>query len=528
MYTELTPPAATTAPALPVLIVGGSLVGLSMALFLTARGVPSLLVERHTESSAHPRAVGYTQRTLELFASAGLRGIPETPASFRLRRMRVHSLAGAWHDERAWTPGADGPAPEAPAPSPHTGAAIAQDRLEPMLRAQVRAATGPGATLELGTTLLRCTQDADGVTAWLRDRSGAAREVRAAYLVACDGGRSPIRETLGIGRKGLGVLSVVRSVLFRADLEHLQRGVGQFEIRQPGLEAFLTTYGDGRWVLLFQDDRERDAEELNAAISAAIGAPIPFHILTTGRWELTALIAERFSEGRIFLAGDAAHTLPPTRGGYGANTGIADAANLAWKLSEVLAGHATPDLLASYDEERRPIAWLRLRQTFARPDYAAYADVECRATPILDPMAIELGEILRSRILPDATPDLPDALAPSDWHGQPGTRAPHRWVDVDGASVSTLEWYGRRWVLVTASDAWEEVARAQDRALVVVRLASLSTSDAAAVADDLGIGLAGVTLVRPDGIIAWKSGEGPDGKRPLPAILAAVGCTSVA
>src|SRR6478735_7846745 len=154
----------------PVLIVGGSLVGLSAAMFLGARGVPCVVVERHVGSSPHPRAIGYTQRTLEMFDTAGLCGVPEVPPSFRLRRVRVESLAGRWLEETEWTPrnaGVEPPREDAASPSPHNGAAIAQDRLEPMLRDRAREL---GAMLSLGTELVRFEEDADGVTAWLKER----------------------------------------------------------------------------------------------------------------------------------------------------------------------------------------------------------------------------------------------------------------------------------------------------------------------------------------------------------------------
>src|SRR5262249_10357888 len=151
-------------------------------------------------------------------------------------------------------------------------------------------------------------------------------------------------------------------------------GIGQFSIEQPGLSAFLTTYADGRWLLMFSDDVERDDETLKALIPRALGrSDLPIEIITTGRWEISALIADRFASGRVFLAGDAAHTLPPNRGGYGANTGIEDAHNLAWKLASVLSGASAPRLLDTYDAERRPIAWLRHQQIFARSDFKQFA-----------------------------------------------------------------------------------------------------------------------------------------------------------
>ncbi|MGC4083722.1 MAG: FAD-dependent monooxygenase [Vicinamibacterales bacterium] len=379
-----------------VVVVGGSLVGLSAAVFLAARRVNVTLVEKHTGSHPHPRAVGYTPRTQELYDAVGLTdALPDVPRGFRLRRARVESLAGRWEEGSEWTPRQAGVKAPVMEYSPHSGAAVAQDRVEPALRAR---ATALGVDLRLGTTLHHCTQDADGVTVHLRDGSGRGYSYRSQYLIAADGSRSPVREALGIGRNGPGFLQTVRSVLFRASLdEYLTSDIRQFEIEQPNLRAFLTTYGDDRWVLMFLDDVERDDAEHRSAIARAIGRDdVAFEILTTGQWELSGLIADRFSDGRIFLAGDAAHTLPPTRGGYGANTGIADAHNLAWKLQAVLSGASTPALLDTYDAERRPVAWTRLEQTFARPDYAKYAG-EFAALPLMEEAAIEFGQLYRIR-----------------------------------------------------------------------------------------------------------------------------------
>lgn len=564
-----------------VLIVGGSLVGLSTALFLALHGVPCVLVEPHIGSHPHPRAIGYTSRTLEILHTAGIE-LPEVPRGFRLSRARVESLAGKWHDATEWTPkkpaadtrGArnapshDDAQGQAATPanarsrreaSPYYGAAIAQDVLEPKLRDGARAR---GAELRLGTELVRFSQDEDGVTAVLRERDnerggghGSEREyeLRADYMVACDGNRSTVREALGIPRRGPGLLQVMRSVLFRAPLqEYLAKGISQFEIEQPetdgrpALSAFLTTYGDGRWVLMFKDDVERDEATLRAAIEQAVGRnDLPVEILTTGRWELTALVAERFREGRVFLAGDAAHTLPPTRGGYGANTGIHDAHNLAWKLKAALNGalrdsaepspnatprgsaepspNATPRgsegpsatstadaLLDTYDAERRPVAWTRLEQTFARPDYAAFARGFADGVEILDETAIELGQLYRT--LAD-DPSLPDAARPDEWRGQPGTRAPHVWLDGDDtigrplgtptSPASTLDWFGHGWVLVAADDAW----RAEHAASIHTTIAASDITVVHAnerVREAFGLTPTGAALVRPDGYIAWR------------------------
>lgn len=510
-----------------VLVVGGGLVGLSTALFLAWRGVPTLLVERHPGSSPHPRAIGYTPRTLELFRAVGLGScIPQVPPGFKLRRVRAQSLAGEWTEEVPWTPG-EPPSPPREA-SPCAGAALAQDRLEPILRDRAIAL---GARIRLSTELLHFEQDAEGVTASLRGREGHTSQVRAAYLVAADGHRSPVREALGIGRTGRGHMRTVRSVLFRAPLEeYLRAGVSQFAIEQPGFSAFLTTYGDGRWVLIFPDDEERGEEVLRAMVLRAIGRQdVPVELLTTGRWEMSALIADRFSQGRVFLAGDAAHTLPPSRGGYGANTGIEDAHNLAWKLSEVLSGASSPRLLDTYDAERRPIAWLRHQQIFARDDYKADAAPGAGQTPVYEDEAMELGQLYRSAAVLGAGSELPPAARPDQWAGQPGTRAPHAWVSSGGERPSTIELFQRGWALLAGDARWGPAVEHARQALGVgVRLLRLGVEvrpdDEASFLGALGLDAGGAALIRPDGYVAWRTHGLPG--NPAQALTEALGQVS--
>lgn len=359
----------------PVLIVGGGLVGLSAALFLAWRGVPLTLVEKHTGSSPHPRAMGFTERTLEYFRAVGIEGlIPQLDPKAKLRRARFDSLSGEPLSETLWTLGKA--SEEKAHLSPVTGAAIPQDKLEPILR---EAAREHGADLRLGVEMLSCHQDAAGVTAEVRDRTtGRSETIRTDYMIAANGADSPIREQLGIPRHGVGHLRILRSVLFRCPEvdEALRHGIRQFEIEQPGFKAFVTTYGDGRWVLMFDDDQARTVEELRAAVLQALGRLLPFEIITTGRWETAGRIAERYRDGRVFLVGDAAHQLPPTRGGFGANTGIDDAYNLAWKLQRELNRCSDPILLDSYSPERQPVGWLS--EAFVKTLKRDYARVQPR------------------------------------------------------------------------------------------------------------------------------------------------------
>lgn len=495
----------------PVLIIGGSLVGLSAALFLAWRGVAPIVIEKHTGSAAHPRATGFTERTLEFYRAVGIASsIPEVPAGMRLRRMRAASLTGEWYEESSWTPGQQGE--RAGTASPCTGAAIAQDALEPILRA---AAVERGADLRQGVEMLDVEQDAGGVRVTVRERDGGKEYCIAAdYLIAADGAGSAVREALGIGRKGVGYLRTLRSVLFRCPQADpiLARGIQQFDIEQPDFRAFLTSYSDGRWVLMFDDDKERSAAELGDMIRKALGADFAFEIITTGRWEMAGRIAERYQDGRIFLAGDAAHQLPPTRGGFGANTGIDDAWNLAWKLAWVLQGHAAPRLLDTYNDERQPIGWLRHQQTFARPDYARWAGDALAHETLYGNDAMELGMLHRSASVIGAGPDLPLAADPMDWAGQPGTRAPHVWIRRDGHTLSTLDLFGHDLVLLTQDPRWIPLTRDTGAPLTAMLVgADIQFPADAPFTKRFGVADDGAVLVRPDGIVAWRSDGFPAG-----------------
>lgn len=508
-----------------VLVVGGSLVGLSAAVFLASQGVSTVLVERHSGSAVHPRAIGYTTRTMELFRSVGIELPPSTQGG-PPRRARVESLAGSWFEEYPWSP-TEFSASTVSDHSPAHASAIAQDALEPILR---HRALELGANLRLGTELVSFQDDEDGVSVTLRRRDdGSEYHIRADYLIAADGANSSIRNTLGVGRTGRGLLSVRRSILFRApELEqHLRHGIVQFEIEQNGFDAFLTTYSDGRWVLMLNDDRDRSDEEQRDAIRRATGIDdLSVDLITTGRWELSALIADHFSCGRVFLVGDAAHQLPPNRGGYGANTGIGDAHNLAWKLAAVLAGRSETRLLDTYDAERRPVAWLRHDQIFAHDDYKAFGNASAPAEEIIADVAMELGQLYRSAALPHVGPELPAARTPDEWTGQPGTRAPHVWLD---GHRSTLDAFGHRWTLVTGSETWRSATDDVSRNLgirVDILCAAAESEVARNVVAAYGLGAGGAALVRPDGYIAWRAVTAPTSR--TAALTAALATAAMA
>ncbi|AGY59725.1 FAD-dependent monooxygenase [Gloeobacter kilaueensis] len=498
-----------------VVVVGGSLVGLSASVFLASRDVEHVVIEKHKGSSLLPRAMGFTEYTMECYRSVGLWDrIPQSDPGVRLRRRKVESLAGEWKEETLWTPGEIDD--QRGRFSPATGAAIPQDKLEPVLRAR---AVELGAQLRLGHEMIGFTELGEGIEVHVSDRdSGEEYVVEASYMIAADGARSPIREKLGIERQGVGYLQTIRTTLFYCpDAEvYLKSGVQQFDIDQPGFQALLTTYQDGRWMLLMGDgEAVSSPDQQHAAVRRALGADFPFEIVASGRWELAGRIADTYQHSRIFLAGDAAHQLPPTRGGFGANTGIADVYNLAWKLDMVLRGLATEELLKTYNSERQPIGWLRHQQTFARPDYVKFTGKAMEDVTLYGDVAMELGQLYRSSAVIGAGPNLPPAKTPEAWAGQPGVRAPHAWVIYKGKRISTIDLFNRDFVLLSRDPVWREAAKQASVALEISIQAVIVGEDVLfESAQDFerlfGLKHGGGSLVRPDGVVCWRTEERVD------------------
>ncbi|MFI6501728.1 FAD-dependent monooxygenase [Nonomuraea typhae] len=472
-----------------VVIVGGSLVGLSAALFLRTHGVDVLLAERHPGTSIHPRTPGYNARTMELFRAAGVEEAVRAAGPWKLNGtglLWAETLTGPNH--RWLAPPNTAAQPEDL--SPCTDVVMSQDVLEPVLRAHAEAL---GAELRFGTELESFGNHADGVTATLLDReTGTRTTVEAAYLIAADGAGSGIRAALGIGRSGIGVLEHVVSIMVRADIrkELGDRSFAIAQVNNPGFTgmarvvgdklALHVTYDPGEGVAQFTPDR---CVEL---ARAAAGLPdLDVEPLEVLPWANTAAVADAFSAGRVFLAGDAAHVMPPS-GAYGANTGIQDAANLAWKLARVLRGQAGPGLLATYDAERRPVARLTMEQALAtgRDWFGADLPAEVHAIELLDTAIVKFGYRYGAGE-PYEDPRRPGCT--------PGSRAPHVWVE---PGVSTVDLWAGGLVLLTGSEgtAWLEAATR-------LPLTARRVPDTKA----FGITGSGAVLIRPDGFIAWRA-----------------------
>ena len=243
-------------------------------------------------------------------------------------------------------------------------------------------------------------------------------------------------------------------------------------------------------------------------ISAVTIRPqIPGTDITVLGFPIGAQVARQYRLGPVFLVGDAAHIVPPT-GGLGANTGIQDAHNLAWKLAAVVRGEADPALLDTYQEERHPVGMLTMQQALARWGARVGEKTEGEQAPLLDWRAIAFGYRYRSGAVLGATEGAHPVFQPAALRGQPGTRAPHLWLARQGARISTLDLFGRQFVLLTGPEGspWIDAASAAGNELAAYRIGAGALTDpdgdflaAYALAADEAV------LVRPDGFVAWRS-----------------------
>jgi 2-polyprenyl-6-methoxyphenol hydroxylase-like FAD-dependent oxidoreductase len=526
----------------PVLIVGGSLVGLSAALFLQWHGIDALTVERHSGTAIRARAGHFHLRTIEILRSVGLETVIRRTSEAQYHPdggiNNVESLAG--REIGNFIPNLNAGVAEF---SPTVRLFINQDALEPIIRVRAEEL---GARLRYRTECTSLSQDVDGITAVLSDLdSGTQRTVRARYVIAADGNRSPIRQRLGIGVHGHGLLSNSITIYFRAqaDLGPLLAGRNQgvhyvtnpvlrgfFRLDRSGNAGFLsvnlvgdisraeivTGYPTAPWANVADGITEQRALEL---LRAAIGIPdFPVEIEDIATWRAVADGADRYRDGRVFLAGDAAHVLPPN-GGYGGNAGVQDAHNLAWKLSLALGGAAGPELLKTYDAERRPVGDLTVEQAYARyvTRVAPYLGPET-AQPLVDDFEMEIGYRYNSAAVitaPDETPTLHEH--PRQAHGRPGGRAPHVWLDRRGTRLSTLDLFGRNFVVLAATEGQDWCAAALDAArrlgvaVDTYRVGGGELTDVdGGFAAGYGISATGAVVVRPDGFVGWRAAATAD------------------
>jgi 2-polyprenyl-6-methoxyphenol hydroxylase-like FAD-dependent oxidoreductase len=529
-----------------VLVVGGGPVGLTLAIDLGRRGVRCTLIEQKQAPQFLPKMERCNARTMEIFRrlgiadrvrAAGLRAdvpmdvyIVLSLAEPPLVHLPYPSVERARAEIRACT---DGSLPLEPYQL------ISQYTLEPLLTSI--AETLPAVSVRYGCQLESFTQDEAGVTAQVRNADGTGGTLRTAYLVGCDGGSSTVRKQLGIRLRGEHNILEFRQALYRCDelFDRLPIGDG------PGKGRHYHVADGNATFLIVQDSRrhftlhavvERDAD-MQPLFERTVAVPVRYELLSCNPWRQNLLLADRYRDGRVFLAGDAVHLVIPT-GGLGMNTGVGDAIDLAWKLAATLAGWGGPRLLDAYEVERRQVgernvgasryAALGRRKWRAeyRPDIrdrtpegaatranlVRVAEVEQRKSNEM--IGAELGyRYVDSPIVCDVAGGPEHRFReyePTTW---PGARLPHAWL-ADGAPMQDRIPYDGYTLLKlarTAADTsdLEQAMRATGAPLAVLE-----------VPDDLPREVYGhdLLLLRPDLHVVWRGNRPPEDAREVASI----------
>ena len=561
----------------PVLIVGGGGAGLTASMLLTRQGVGHLLVSAAPRTSDLPKAHVLNQRAMEVLDDVGVasaiarRGTPTGqmaatayyagfagPGPDYGRRLARLEAWGAGEADESWR-----------AASPWRQQNLPQIRLEPLLKARAEELS-PG-RIRFGHELTGLEQDDEGVLATVRDNATGRRyAVRSQYLLGADGGRR-VPGLAGIGYEGLGVITQTATLHVSADFspwapdpDVLIRWIFS---PQAGVLVVMVPMGPERWgpqseewVIHLNypadDPRAQSDAQVEADAREALGAPdAPWKIHKITRWSVDAVLASAFRAGRVLLLGDAAHRHPPT-GGLGLTSAIHDAQNLCWKLALVLAGHASPALLDTYEAERRPVderncqrslenainhfqigaalgispentAEQNMKQLHrmwsGRPEDAAHRSGVLRAMRAqsmeFSELNVEYGYSYQSTaVVPDgsAAPAPADDIRVYQPSTRPGSPLPHAWVDDEDGNRRPLKDLVApgRFLLIAGEDgqAWCDAARRlAARAGIPLDAARIGHLDGdlfdprCAWLHHRQIAGDGAILVRPDRFIAWRS-----------------------
>ena len=529
-----------------VLIVGAGPVGLTLAIDLGLKGVRCTLIEQKAAPQFLPKMERCNARTLEIFRrmglaekvrAAGLRSdVPmDVYVALALNvpplvRLKYPSVADAKAEIAACN---DGSMPLEPYQL------ISQYTLEPLLKREAERL--PSVTVRFGCEFLSLSQDAYRATADVRTTDGAITQIEAQFIVGCDGGASAVRKQLGVQLRGEGNLLQLYQALFYCpdlfDMIPIGDGPGKgrhYHIADAQSTFLIMQDSTKHWTLHAAVERPDD---ITARFEQAVGVPVRYELLHAGPWKLNLLLAERYRAGRVFLAGDAAHLVIPT-GGLGMNTGVGDAIDLAWKLAGTLRGWGGPQLLASYETERRQVgdrnigasryAWLGRRKWRAqyrpnirdatpegemtRENLRRVAEVEQRKSNEM--IGAELGyRYVGSPIIweePGGPEHLFREYVPTTW---PGARLPHVWLENQTAMQDLIsdEYTLLRLGRTQADTSGIENAMRELNAPFEV----LTVNDAVA-REVYGCDL---ILLRPDMHVAWRGNAPPADPRQLAALV---------
>jgi putative polyketide hydroxylase len=511
---------------IPVLISGGGPVGLTASLLLSRHDVGSLLVERHAGTALTPKARGINARTMEVFRQYGIdaavrdAGLAEGGTGLIVW---TETLAGKEIERRV--PGRA--TAKNMAATPVKNCLCAQDDLEPVIRRFAESA-GPG-MLRFNTELTSFSQKSDAVIGTLTDRTtGEETPFTARYLIAAEGAQSRVRRQLAVSMVGAEKVYDSVNILFRADLTQWvqHRPAALYFVEQEDLRAtFLTINGTDRWGFLIHGPKQYGwrpqdftPEFCAELIRKGVGvADLDLSVLAVSPWEASAIVADRYRVGDVFLAGDAAHEMPPT-GGFGLNTGVQDVHNLTWKIAAVLRGKADPSLLDSYHAERQPLGQIITQNSLANALSMGRTARQSNVLPrreFLNEQGLIFGACYQSRaIVPDGTPAaaIDDPVTEYVPSARPGSRAPHVWLKRGNQQISTIDLFGPHLVLLAGADgdAWRRAAQAISPSwpplfvFTVGKDGDLGDPDGT-WHEAYGVDTDGAVLVRPDGHVAWRS-----------------------
>ena len=529
-----------------VLIVGAGPVGLTLAIDLGQRGINCILIEKKPEPAFLPKMERANARTMEIYRrmglaekirKAGLRG--DVPMDVYivfdlvrppLLRFPFPSVVEAAADIRETK---DGTAPLEPYQL------ISQYTLEPLLKAEAEKL--PSVKTMFATEYLSHKQDAPGVITTIQTAGDAGESIRSDYLVGCDGGASSVRREIGIQLRGESALQGFRQALYYCEelFDKIPIGNG------PGHGRHYHAADDKASFLIMQDSTKHwtlhatvDSDEaMKKQFETVVGAPVKYEMLSCGPWRQNLMLAERYQDGRVFLAGDAVHLVIPT-GGLGMNSGVGDAADLGWKLAATLKGWGGPKLLPSYEFERRQIGdrnvgasryasvgrrkWRSMWKPNIQDDtpegkqtrdiLISVAAVEQRKSNEM--IGAELGYRYVDLPVICDVPGGPEHLfrtyEPTTW---PGARLPHVWLDDGTALQDRLSAHG--YTILKLGKATADVS-ALEKALQS-RGAPAKTLD---VPDRIAREIYGydLLLLRPDMHVVWRGNKPPENPAEIAAI----------
>jgi 2-polyprenyl-6-methoxyphenol hydroxylase-like FAD-dependent oxidoreductase len=525
----------------PVLIVGAGPVGLALAGDLGWRGIACTLIEKTDGAIEHPKMDLIGVRTMEFCRRWGIadevRDAPY-PGGYPQDYVWLTALTG-YELGRERFPGRAFEA--CPKESPQKRERVPQDMFDPIIK---RLATSfPCVSLHHDTEVVAFEEQGDRVIAAVRDTlTGATRSIEADYLVGTDGGASTVRERLGIRMSGHPALTYTTNVIFRcpdfASLHDKGRAYRFIFIGPEGTWLTIVAINGAdrfRMSIVGAPEKVTHSEaDIRAALKRAMGKDFDYEILSVMRWVRRELVADSYGTARVFIAGDAAHLTSPT-GALGMNTGMQDAVDLGWKLEAVIRGWGGPNLLRTYEIERKPVA---LRNVSASTENLKRM-LAPRTTHKPPPEVFEPGpkgdaarkaygawytELMRHEwfmngyhlgyryddspiVWPDRTPAPPLETQTYTQTARPGARAPHVWLP-DGRS--TLDLCGRGFVLLRlGSDAplGASLERAAATAGVPLAIVAIDAPEVLRAYERR------LVLVRPDGHVAWRADAEPEDAR---------------